>query len=297
MDGTVTSYPRVFLGLLVAFGAVSTAVVPVRGQDDLRMLPPPAPEEAAPPVAPPGEVTIVESTGDAMPLAPSWYNPWSWIGPKIWEGGFEIGINGTSGNSQTFSLRTGANLKRETDRTSSTLDLTYARTEAGSVQTQHNALLQWRIDWKLGESPWAVYKRLGLEYDEFRPFDIRVQLSTGLAYDLLDSETTQLTGRFGGGTSREVGAVDDDWMPEANFGIDFSRKMTDRQQLTATIDYFPVWDDFSDYRIVSNAGWEILLDEASNLKLKILVIDRYDNTPQGAKPNDIDYSLLLLWTL
>ena len=153
------------------------------------------------------------------------------------------------------------------------------------------------MDWKLGESPWALFQRLGLEYDEFRTFDIRVQLSGGLAYDILRTDATKLTWRSGAGTSSEIGGVDDSWQAEANFGVDLERQLTDRQKLTATVDYFPAWADFSDYRLVSNAGWEILLDEASNLNLKILVIDRYDSTPHGAKPNDIDYSLLLLWKL
>ena len=38
-----------------------------------------------------------------------------------------------------------------------------------------------------------------------------------------------------------------------------------------------------------------MLDEDSNLNLKIGVIDRYDSTPNGRKPNDFDYSVLLLW--
>jgi putative salt-induced outer membrane protein YdiY len=269
---------------------------PLWGQSDLRLLPPPAPESAPPPVAE-EELAVVEGVAEEGPVVPSWYNPWSWIGPRIWEGSFEIGVNGTSGNAQTFSMRTGASLKRETERTKTTLDMTYARTEADSVETQNDGFLRSRVDWKLGDSPWAVFSRLGLEYDEFKPFDVRVQLSGGLAYDIFDTETTELTSRFGAGASREVGGVDNDWQPEANFGVDLERKLTDRQKLTATVDYFPVWDDFSNYRIVSNAGWEILLSEASNLSMKVLVIDQYDSTPQGAKANDIDYSLLLLWKL
>ena len=38
-------------------------------------------------------------------------------------------------------------------------------------------------------------------------------------------------------------------------------------------------------------------DEASNLHLKVLVIERYDSTPEGREPEDIDYSILLLWKL
>ena len=283
-------------GLFGGLIALSAAAPPLLGQSDIQLLPPPAFEAAAPPLAE-EDVTAIDGVIENIPVDPTWYKPWSWVSPRIWEGGFEVGINGTSGNAQTFSMRTGANLKRETDRTKATLDMTYAKTEADSVETQNDGFLRSRVDWKMGESPWAIFTRLGLEYDEFKSFDIRLQLSGGLAYNFIDTEATELTGRFGAGASREVGGVDDSWQPEANFGLDLERKLTDRQKLTATVDYFPAWDDFSDYRIVSNAGWEVLLSEASNLSMKIFVIDQYDSTPDQSKANDIDYSLLLLWKL
>ena len=39
----------------------------------------------------------------------------------------------------------------------------------------------------------------------------------------------------------------------------------------------------------------LLFDQ--NLSFKLSVIDRYDSTPDGRKPNDLDYALLLLWKL
>ena len=44
-------------------------------------------------------------------------------------------------------------------------------------------------------------------------------------------------------------------------------------------------------------SWELVLDDVNNLSLKVGVIDRYDSTPNGAEPNDVDYSVLLLWSL
>ena len=41
----------------------------------------------------------------------------------------------------------------------------------------------------------------------------------------------------------------------------------------------------------------MLLDEATNMSLKLGIIDRYDSTPNGLKPNDLNYSLMLLWKL
>ncbi len=40
-----------------------------------------------------------------------------------------------------------------------------------------------------------------------------------------------------------------------------------------------------------------LLDEEANLSLKLSAQDRYDSTPNGLRPNDINYSILLLWKL
>ena len=61
--------------------------------------------------------------------------------------------------------------------------------------------------------------------------------------------------------------------------------------------YLPDWGDVSDYRFENEAAWEIVLDESSGLNLKFAFTDRFDSTPDGAKKNDINYSLLLLWNL
>lgn len=230
-------------------------------------------------------------------MIPGWSTYTSWISPSMWQGTLEAGINGSEGNAQSFSIRTGGSLTRETDTTKSVLDITYAKTEANSVETQHNALLDARVDWKLGESPWSLFKKFGLEYDEFKAFDLRVRSAGGVGYDLLRGAAGKLTGRFGAAASRELGGVDDRWVPEANFGLDLERKISARQKLVGTIDYYPAWEDFTDFRLVADLGWEVILDESTNLSLKLGVIDRYDSTPNGLKPNDVDYSALLLWKL
>jgi putative salt-induced outer membrane protein YdiY len=144
---------------------------------------------------------------------------------------------------------------------------------------------------------WSAFTRSQLEYDQFKAFDLRVGLNAGLAYKLVETESTNWKTRFGAGASREFGGPDDFWKPEAVFGFDLKYQLTKRQTLETTVDYFPTWEDFSDYRLVTNSGWQVVLDEASNLSLKIGVIDRYDSTPNGRRPNDIDYSILLLWKI
>ena len=221
----------------------------------------------------------------------------SFTPPELpWEGSFQLGLNGSTGNDESFSMQTGGDIKREFEADVWKADVMYVRTVARGATTQHNSIgnLKWE---HLFESPWTVFCRTYGEYDEFKAFDFRLAVNAGFGYRLVDTETTKLKPRFGAGWSREFGGVDDDFVPEAVFGGDFEHKLTDRQKLTFTIDYFPNWTDFADYRIVSNLGWELLLDEAAHLSLKFSAIDRYDSTSQGRQPNDLNYTLLLLWKL
>ncbi len=230
------------------------------------------------------------------PLRPAWYNPLGWLGP-YWDGTFEIGINGAKGNNNAFSITTGLELSRETQLTNWDLSLVYAKNQSDGVETQHNAILFSTWDYKLPSPHWSWFNKLILEYDEFKEFDLRVTWNTGLGYLLVDTPTTQFRERLGAGVSRELGGMDDDYEPAANFGLDFSHQISERQKFSAVVDFFPNFGDFSDFRIVSDFSWEVLLDEASDLSLKIGVIDRYDSTPNGAEANDVLYTMVLLWAI
>lgn len=232
---------------------------------------------------------------EVQPLS-SWYQPHYWLGPT-WTGSIELGMNGSEGNAQAFSMRAGANLKRETELYAMTLDASHARTTADSVETQNNALGKIKVDRKFGESPWTMFASGTAEYDEFKAFDLRLALHAGVGYKFIKTEATTLIGRVGSGVSHEIGGPDDSYVPEALLGLDFEHQITARQKFVFKTEYLPEWGDFENYRLVSDASWECLLDEASNLSLKIGAIDRYDSTPNGRKPNDIDYLLLLMWKL
>lgn len=260
----------------------------------------PAPAAKEAPAGPPLEGPAVDDTPlllERLPPDLEWYHGHYWMPPDIWSGSFEIGINGSEGNAQSFSMRVGGNVKRKTDSNQFEAKFTHAKTSSNGIDTQNNALFFARDEILFGESPWSLFGQTNLEYDEFKAFDLRLVANGGVGYQFLKSDITKLKGRFGAGTSREFGGPDNAWNPEGVFGLEYERKLTERQKLSAIVEYYPVWDNFEDYRIVTNVAWEVLLDEASNLNLKIGVIDRYDNTPHGRLPNDVDYSLLLMWKL
>jgi putative salt-induced outer membrane protein YdiY len=216
--------------------------------------------------------------------------------PDPWDGSFELGLDGSDGNSQRFNFRFGIDAKRTTKESVLTLDLDYRRNTNNSLETANRTFFDWRHEWLFDESPWTWFVHGAVDYDEFQAFDVRVSLDSGVGYQFLKTERTSLLGRAGGGWSREVGGPDDQYVPEAVFGADFKRQLSKRQKFTANIDYTPDVSDPIDFRLNTKANWEVLLDEDMNLSLKMSVTDRYDSTPHEAKANDVDYGITLLWT-
>lgn len=255
--------------------------------------------EAFAPQGPIGSA-IAEQLAPPAPLTEThvaWYRkyPWLWIPLDGWNNSVEFGLNGSDGNSRTTSTQVGADLERATDRYTFSIDFDYQNTDANGVQTQDNGRLNVDYDRLLGESAWSAFTKMGLEFDQFKAFDLRLNLNSGLGYYWVRTDQSTLVTRFGAGASREFGGPNEDWVPEALFGLEAAQQITERQKVKAQIEYFPQWDRWSDYRMVTDVSWEILLDGIDNLSLKLAATNRYDSTPNGLDPNDLFYSALLLW--
>ena len=245
---------------------------------------------------PPGDLSPEVIPGQAI-SRPAWYTVDYWTCGPPWTTSIELGVNGTQGTNDVFTIRAGGSLDRKTEWNKLDLDLVYNKASSNGLETQNNAQLDMRHDWLLSDSPWTIFVATGLLYDEYQAFDLRVNANGGIGYQFVDWEFTSLIGRFGAGTSREFGGPDNRWVPEALFGLEWDHAINERQKLYAKVDYFPDWSDFSSYRLVTDLGWEILVSEPSNLSLKLSVNERYDSTPNGADPSLLNYSALLLWKL
>jgi putative salt-induced outer membrane protein YdiY len=229
---------------------------------------------------------------------PKWYEPGYWIDPLPWHTGLELGINGSSGTSDSFSIRTGGYTKRESRFSKLDLSLYHNRTNTSGESTQNNAQFDVRNDWLLDDkSPWTLFAASNVFYDEFQAFDVQTNANSGVGYRFVHDPDLGLIGRLGAGASREFGGPDDRWVPESLVGFEYSQKFASTQKLYAKLDYFPEWDQVGEYRIVADAGWEIELIQPSNLSLKIAANDRYDSTSNGADPHLVNYSVLLLLKL
>lgn len=228
----------------------------------------------------------------------TWYEPTYWFGGTPWDTGIELGLNGSTGNNESFSIRTGGYMKRESRFSKLDYSIYYNRTTTGEETTQNNATSDIRNDWLLDDSsPWSLYTKANVFYDQFQSFDLQTNGSSGIGYQIFKDPAINLTTRAGGGASREFGGSDNEWVPEALFGFEYEQSVTDTQKFFANFEYYPEFADFGRYRLVADGGWEIELVKPSNVSLKISANDRFDSTPNGADPHLVNYSVLLLLKL
>jgi putative salt-induced outer membrane protein YdiY len=241
---------------------------------------------------------LIEPDDMLVEESSTWYHPRYWFDPLPWDTGLELGINGSSGNNESFSIRAGGYIKRESRFSKLDLSSYHNRTNTGGEATQNNAQFDVRNDWLLDEtSPWTLFATTNVFYDDFQVFDVQTNANMGVGYRFVHEPELGLIGRLGAGTSREFGGPDDRWVPESLVGFEYSQKLSTTQKLTCKLDYFPDWDEVGEYRMVADAGWEIELVQPSNMSLKISANDRYDSTPNGADPQLVNYSVLLLLKL
>lgn len=282
--------------------------------DELSLLPP-IEEEIAPaqldapavtdPAAPPAEETLPPPEGAADEAAAAeeaalqdpWFYPSMLCTAEYWESSLEFGINGTTGNAQTASFRAGGDIKHKTNCNTLAMNFVVARTQADGMETQNNAIGTIRDDWDFCGSRWSTFAKETTEYDEFKAYNVRITTNAGLGYYLIKTDPAKFKVRMGSGFSTEIGGPNDDVTPEAVYGADLEWALSHRQKIESTADYLPEWGEWQNFRIDSKLSYSIQLNDTGNLSLKLSLIDRYDSTPEGRKPNDLDYALLLMWKL
>jgi putative salt-induced outer membrane protein YdiY len=228
----------------------------------------------------------------------TWYSPQVWFGPSPWDSGVELGVNGSSGTSDSFSVRSGAYIKRESRFSMIDFDTNYNFTKGDGKASQNNATVDLTNDWLIDEkSPWTLFAKTNLFYDKFATFDLQTNMNLGVGYRFVHSPELELMTRVGAGAEREFGGDQNDWVPESLVGFEYSQRVTKTQKFCAKIEYFPEWDIPGEFRAVGDVGWEIELVRPSNLSLKLSASDRYDSTPEGVSPHLMNYSVLLLLKL
>jgi hypothetical protein len=214
-----------------------------------------------------------------------------------WKGSFEVGVNGSEGNTETTNVIVGFFAKRATVRGEFSTDLDYSYEQNNGAKSADKLFWMNRYEGKLANGVTSWFFDFSYEYDDFKAYDFRLASHLGLSQPLHETDYSKLVGRVGFGASREFGVADADWIPEMVLGWDYGLQVTDASKLTFAGDYYPDVNDFSTYRINMKLTYEIKL-EGHGCSLLASVFDRLDTQANpGQKKNDVDYMLSLKWEL
>jgi putative salt-induced outer membrane protein YdiY len=255
--------------------------------------------------APTGEVTVPAAAGAqaaaaaaaAAPDAPAAAKP---IDPESfwegWKGNVELGLNGANGNSENFAARAGFGLKRETEKMLTTLGFSYNYGTSDGDKNTDRGRLDARNDWKLAPTPWRLFVQGSVEYDQFQDWDWRTSLFGGVGYELVKTDRHTLVLKGGLGIVKEFGGSDNRLRPEGLAGFDYEFKIKDGHRLFVNFDSYWNLLEIPQYRLLTQAGYEILLDAGTGMALKLGLEDRYQSNP-GAdkKKNDLLYFATIVW--
>lgn len=214
----------------------------------------------------------------------------------VWDGGFEVGLNGSEGDARNVNLVLGFDAKRESGLDTTTIDIDYLFSR-DDVETTKNRLYSLARQIRdIPNSRWGTFGDLWFEWDELENFRSRLGLHGGGIYTFQDTEELVLKGLIGLGTSKEMRGMNDHWRPEAFIGSLVEKQLTCRQSCYIKSIYYPDVTNTDDFRINVRAGWDYALSQERDVKLSLSAFNRYDSAAAaGDRKNNIDYWASLIW--
>ncbi|GAB4549183.1 MAG: hypothetical protein Tsb0013_10260 [Phycisphaerales bacterium] len=280
--GMVTIRHNVLGEVTIPSGRIAQAVLPivVDGQE----FAPVNPEAIAPEPAPEPEPDPA-----AAPPAPE---------PEVvWTREFEMGLRGSSGNTDLLNFDTSLLLRREDKKGIFTFDTAYYYAQDDGEDTANRLDANVRNEWKLSDPRWTFFAQGNFIYDEFQDYDYRIAGGVGFGYQLIDNDTTKLQLRLGAGASREFGDMaDEDVVPELILGADLTHNLAENNRILASTEIFPNLSDAGEFRSVSSAAWEIDIDRGKGLSFRVGAEHRYDSLVEDAEKSDLDYFARIVYS-
>jgi len=232
--------------------------------------------------APPAEAEaaeiVAETVEPAVPMAKK----------AEWDTKLNIGLNLASGNTEQTGFAATIISTRSTDSTVLTLDAGYFNATQDGDQTANRFTSGVNHDWLLPDSRWLYFTGGRYDFDDFRSFDHRISLNTGVGYEIIKREKMQLTLRAGISAYQEYGSSRNEIVPEALLGADFNWDYADNQSLFATTRIYPSLADSGEYRTYSTAGWKLDIDKDDGLSFSINAIHEYiSDVDPGIEKSDL----------
>ena len=210
-----------------------------------------------------------------------------------WKRQIELGVNGTTGPIDSQNYRAYVNLTRATLLQNTVATIVYVRGENNFGTTQDRSEFSARNDWKIAGGKWSMWASARMDWDNRQRWDGRVSAAGGLGYVFEKNDKWNVVGRLGAGLAREING-DNAIIPEvgiAAFSVDY--KINDKWTAYANSEYFPDSKTWGDYRTISRAGFNLVIDPELKMNLRLGTEYRFDSDAPTDRASVLDYFAVL----
>lgn len=224
--------------------------------------------------------------------------------PK-WDGQVSAGWTSTRGNSSTDSLSvsTSAEKRREKDRISLGADYAYGRQKVPTTGKKETSEDWWRVLGKYDyffKPKWYSFVNGRYEVDKVALLDYRILGGAGLGHQFIENETTNFSLEAGLAYQMEsfdvpAGTDDGDDQLTAQAGYKLTHQIKDNIKFLHDLSYFPSTEEFSDYYLTTSG--EIRAHFTENMFSSFKAIFNYDASPASGKGNtDTKFIVSIGWS-
>lgn len=210
-----------------------------------------------------------------------------------WDSSVALGLNLTSGNSDTVLFTLQVQTEREYERDLWRLGTTaaYGETEGDKTTQRVRGYLEYQL---LLNDRWYVGANADVIHDDVADVDYRGTLSPITGYYFIKSDRTRLSGEVGPSFVFEKTGSDEKQYFSLRFGERFEHEFNERAKMWQSAEIFPQVDDWDNFLLRAEVGAEAALN--AKLSLRAVLRNEYDNEPPpGRKHNDLTLTSALVY--
>ena len=209
-----------------------------------------------------------------------------------WNQKIQLGLGYKEGQKTSADLSTSYHADRTKDEHKITFDISYRFAESENERTLNRFASAWGNKWFYSNSRWDIFTTVQFDWAEFQSWDQRLLGDFGIGFEILKKvdgdEKFIVSTRLGSGFRKEFNSDNDDVIPEGLIGIGVDWTISSRQAFTAESTWYPDYEDTSNYRLVSDANWNVKLNMKNNLIFSIGFHHEYNSVvDDGVKKADL----------
>lgn len=210
-----------------------------------------------------------------------------------WDSSVALGLNLTSGNSDTVLSTLEFVTEREYERDSWRLGATAAYGETGGDKTTQRgrAFLEYQ---RLLNERWYIGAHADVVHDDVADVNYRLTLSPVTGYHFIKTDRTRLSGEIGPSVVLEkVGGEEKQYL-SLRLGERFEHQFNERAKVWQSAEILPQVDDWENFLLRAEVGAEAALN--AKLSLRAVLRNEYDNDPPpGREHNDLTLTTALVY--